>query len=281
MDLASRPAASVRSRRPPRGASDPFADLAPLYDLDVEGYDADIELYEALAAQVGRGARPARVLELGCGTGRVAVALAKAGHPVVAVDMSESMLAHGRERSAGLPVRYVRGDMRALDLGERFRLVIVPLGGLEHMERTDDLARALATVERHLALGGLAVVDVAAPQPDDLAPGIQPLVEHWTRTIPAEGGTRVTKLVSVEVRPSQGLRQVTWHFDMQPVAGALRRVTVRFPLRMLTAGELELAATLAGLRVAGWHGDYVLSPRDDGDERIIATLRRARRPRSR
>jgi hypothetical protein len=50
---------------------------------------------------------------------------------------------------------------------------------------------------------------------------------------------------------------------------------------MITAGELELAAALAGLQVTGWHGDYTLAPLDDGDERIIATLRRARRPRSR
>ena len=269
--------------RPRRGTRDRLADLAPLYDLDVAGYDADIDLYAALAAEAGRGSRPARVLELGCGTGRVAAALAEEGHPIVAVDTSEAMLARCRERGAGLPLRCVHGDMRTLELGERFRLVLVPLGGLEHMESAEELTQALATVELHLAPGGLAVVDVAAPQPDDLALGAQPLVEHWTRELPAAGdspGALVTKLVSVEAQPAHGLRQVTWHFDVQPAGEALRRVTVRFPLRMITAGELELAAALAGLRVTGWHGDYTLAPLDDGDERIIATLRRARRPRS-
>ncbi len=280
MDRAAPATAPARPRRTARGVADPFAELAPLYDLDVLGYDADIELYAALAEQAGRGARPARVLELGCGTGRVAAALAAEGHPVVAVDASEPMLARCRERCAALPARCLRGDMRALDLGERFRLVLVPLGGLEHMQSAEELTQALATVERHLAPGGLAVVDVAAPQPEDLALGAQPLVEHWTRELAAAGGApaaRVTKLVSVEARPAQGLRQVTWHFDVQPAGEALRRVTVRFPLRMITAGELELAASLAGLQVTGWHGDYSLSPLDDGDERIIATLRRARR----
>jgi SAM-dependent methyltransferase len=284
VDRARRPPASARSRRAPRGASDPFAELAPLYDLDVEGHDEDIELYTALAARASRGGRPARVLGRGSGTGRVASALAAAGHSVVAVDASASMLAQCRERCAGLPVRCVRGDMRTLDLGERFRLVLVPLGGLEHMESAEELTQALATVARHLAPGGLAVVDVAAPQPEDLALGAQPLVEHWTRDLPGAGGApgaRVTKLVSLEAQPAESLRQVTWHFDVQPAEGALRRVTVRFPLRMITAGEIELAAALAELRVTGWHGDYTLSPLDDGAVRIIATLRRARRRRSR
>ncbi len=283
--VESRPSSAACGARPPRpaAASDPFAELAPFYDLDVAGYDADIELYANLAAEAGRpGGRPARVLELGCGTGRVACALASAGHTVTAVDVSAAMLARCRERSAGLPVRVRRGDMRSVRLGERFRLVLVPLGGLEHMPGAREVASALETVERHLAPGGLAVVDVASPQPEDLAPGAQPLVEQWTREIPpapGERGERVTKLVSLEARPSQGLREVTWHFDVQPPHGALRRVTVRFALRMITAGELELAAALAGLRVTGWYGDYDLTPFGDGAERIVATLSRSRRRR--
>ena len=278
------PRSAARDRpRPPRRAGDPLSELVPFYDLDVEGYDADIELYRELAGQVTRpGARPASVLELGCGTGRIAAALARAGHPVTAIDASAAMIARCRERCAGLPVRSLRRDMRSLDLGERYRLVLVPLGGLEHMESAAGVVSALASVRRHLAPGGLAVVDVAAPQPEDLAPGAQPLLEQWTRELPAAGGaaaSRVTKLVSLEARPSQGVRDVTWHFDVQPPGAALGRVTVRFSLRMITAGELELAAALAGLRVTDWYGDYDLAPLADGSARIVATLRRSRRRR--
>ncbi len=281
VEATPRPVGGDRPR-PARGAAaDLFSALIPFYDLDVVGYDADVELYEVLAGQVSRSPdRPARVLELGCGTGRVAAALAAAGHPVTAVDVSRAMLARCRERCAGLPVRILHGDMRTLDLDERFRLVLVPLGGLEHLKSAADLVRALTTVEHHLAPGGLAVVDVAAPQPEDLAPGVQPLLEQWTRDLPAAGGdpgARVSKLVSVESRPSESLRDVTWHFDVQPPGGALRRTTLRFALRMITAGELELAAVLAGLRVTGWYEDYDLTPLSDGAERIVVTLRRSRR----
>jgi len=84
-----------------------------------------------------------------------------------------------------------------------------------------------------------------APQPEP--PGAQPLVQGWTRELPSTGGapaSSVTKLVSLEARPSEGLRNVTWHFDVQPQGGALERVTVRFSLRMITAGELELTPLL-------------------------------------
>ena len=247
--------------------TDPFAVIAPFYDLDLAGYDRDVTMYRELAASRG----PA-VLELGCGTGRVASPLAAAGLEVVGVDASPAMLAVARERAGDAPFATVEGDMRTLDLGRRFDAVLIPLGGLQHMETAEEVAAALATVARHLAPGGMAVVDVEAPHPQDLEPGPQPLVEHWTR--PWRGGS-VTKLVAVEGAPVRGLRHVTWHFDVQPPEGALARLTARFTLRTVTAGELELAARLAGLAVTAWHGDYDLSPAADGDERLIALLERS------
>jgi SAM-dependent methyltransferase len=246
------------------GLVDPFATLAPFYDLDLEGYEDDIRLYEQL---LHTGVR--RVLELGCGTGRVAAALARSGIEVTGVDLSPAMLDAARERVAGLPVRLVEADMRSLDLGERFDAVLVPLGGLQHLKTVDDLVAAMETISRHLEPEGIAAADVEAPHADDFTPGPQPVVEHWTRE--RDGGL-VTKWVAVDARPSEGLREVTWHFDAQPVEGPLRRVTQRFLLRTLTPGEIALAARLAGLAVTGEFGGYRLEPYEDGAERLIVTL---------
>lgn len=250
----------------PPTADDAFAVIAPFYDLDLEGYDDDVEMYRELARTRG-----ADVLELGCGTGRVAGALAEDGLEVVGVDVSEAMLAIARERARA--VSFVRADMRSLDLGRRFACVLVPLGGLQHMETAAEVAGALGVVARHLAPDGLAVVDVETPLPDDFAPGPQPLVEHWTRRW--QGGS-VTKLVAVEAAPSLGLRYVTWHFDVQEPEGPLRRHSAQFALRTVTAGELELAARLAGLAVTAWYGDYDLSPLGDDASRTVALLEHAR-----
>lgn len=242
--------------------------VAAFYDLDLEGYDRDVAMYRELASsRVAEGF--ADLLELGCGTGRVTAPLAEAGLDVVGVDSSPAMLDVARRRVGTLPVTLIEGDMREIDLSRRFDAVLIPLGGLQHMETAADVAAALGTVARHLAPHGLAAVDVEAPHPDDLAPGPQPLLEHWTR--PWRGGS-VTKLVAVEGEPSRGLRRVTWHYDVQPADGPLRRLTARFTLRAITAGELELAARLAGLVVTAWYGDYDLSPVSDGDERLLAVL---------
>lgn len=246
-------------------ALDPFAVVAPLYDLDLEGYDDDIAYYRASALKRG-GA----VLELGSGTGRVAIPLAQAGLRVVAVDSSSAMLAVAEQREAPPEIEFVEADMRTLRLGRRFETVLMPLGSLQHMETAGAVAQALATIAAHLAQDGVAIIDVEAPQPEDLAAGVQPLTEHWTR--PWHGG-QVTKLVSVAARPAAGVREVTWHFDVQPPEGPLRRLTQRFTLRTITTGELELAARLAELRIEAIYGDYAMTAFDDCAERCVVVLR--------
>ncbi len=262
------PAASA-----PTSGGDPFAAVAPFYDLDLEGYDDDVAWYCQLAAEAD-GA----VLELGCGTGRVARALALDGVEVVGVDISAAMLSIASEQPGGERASWVEGDLRTVDLGREFQLVVIPLGGLQHMAELDDLVAAFRSIRRHLAADGVAVVDVEAPLPDDFTPGPQPLIEHWTREWrPQPDGPvlTVSKLVSVEAYPSESRRAVTWHFDIQGADAPLRRETAQFDLRTITAAELELAGRLAGLEVSGRWGDYELTPFDDGAQRLVMAFARS------
>ncbi len=238
--------------------------IAPFYDLDLEGYEDDLALYLALAEEC-EGA----VLELGCGTGRVALALAAASCEVAGVDSSAAMLAIARARAGAERVAWIEGDMRTLDLGRRFGLVLVPLGGLQHLESVGDVVAAFEVIARHLDGGGVAAIDVEAPHPEDFEAGPQPLLEHWTR--PWRSG-QVTKWVAVVGAPAVGLREVTWHFDEQDASGGLRRHTARFTMRTFTPAELELAGRLAGLALVALHGDYDGSPYDDGAQRMVATF---------
>lgn len=264
----------------PADPVDPFAATAPFYDLDLQEYEEDIAFYrELLTRMVGPDGA---VLELGCGTGRIAIPLAEAGLSVVGVDSSPAMLAEARRRAASLPegaggpegkaLTLIEGDMRSLDLHRRFAAVILALGGLQHVESMDELVAVLHVVAGHLDDGGIAILDLDAPHSDDFIAGPRPLVEHWTR--PWQGG-QVTKLVAVDNRPAEGLRRVTFHYDVQPGEGPLRRLTHRFVLRIVTAGELELAARLAGLAITAQYGDYELGPFEDGSDRQVVMLERA------
>lgn len=252
-------------------AADPFEAIAPFYDLDVHEHDEDLPFYRQIVEMHGT-----EVLELGCGTGRVALDLADAGASVTGVDISVAMLERARTRAAeaGVAVEWIEGDLLSLDLGHRFDAVLMPLGTIQHLTSAAQIATALARAAAHLDENGAVVVDVEAPHGDDFNPGPLPLVEHWTRPWP-EGGGQVTKLVAVDVAPSEALRYVTWHFDVQPAEGPLTRVTSQFTLRTTTLGELELAGQLAGLEVVGAYGDYEFSPFEDGDPRLVVVLQHA------
>ncbi|HEV2753333.1 MAG TPA: class I SAM-dependent methyltransferase, partial [Solirubrobacteraceae bacterium] len=88
------------------------------HDLECGGYSADLALWRELAGDPGSLGGP--VLDLGAGTGRVALDLARRGHEVVALDLDETLLRALRGRARGLAVEAVHGDARAFTLGRSF-----------------------------------------------------------------------------------------------------------------------------------------------------------------
>jgi SAM-dependent methyltransferase len=126
------------------------------HDIECGGYDLDLPLWRELAAREG-----APVLDVGAGTGRVALDLARRGHEVVALDLSAELLGALRERGAGLPVTAVQADAREFDLDARFTLVIVPMQTVQLLGGPAGRARFLARAREHLAPGGLLAVALA------------------------------------------------------------------------------------------------------------------------
>src|SRR3989304_4574878 len=104
-----------------------------------------------------RGAPPPghAVLELACGTGRVTIAIAEAGLPIVGLDASPAMLGRARHKTEGRDnPRWVDGDMRDFRLDERFGLVIIPFRSFLHLLTVADQKACLAHIREHLAEGG-------------------------------------------------------------------------------------------------------------------------------
>jgi SAM-dependent methyltransferase len=133
--------------------------MAEHYDVLTSGLPGDVDFYVALARE---GESP--VLELGCGTGRVAIPIARAGVEIVGLDSSSAMLAKARQRSAGLTnVRWVEGDMRDFDLPERFGLVIIPYRAFQHLITVDEQKSCLACIRRHLRDDGRLAFNVFNP----------------------------------------------------------------------------------------------------------------------
>jgi SAM-dependent methyltransferase len=127
------------------------------HDVECGAYGEDLPLWRELAAVAG-----GPVLDVGAGTGRVALHLARQGHAVVALDRSPALLAALRERAAGLPVETVVADARAFDLGDRrLPLVLVPMQTIQLLGGPEGRAAFLARAAAHLAPGGLLAIAIA------------------------------------------------------------------------------------------------------------------------
>jgi SAM-dependent methyltransferase len=135
-----------------------FSPLVVWHDVECGGYSADLALWRELA-----GAEAGPVLDVGAGTGRVALELARAGHSVTALDREPELLDALRARSAGLAVETAVADAAGFSLRRRFGLVIVPMQTIQLLrERTGFLAAA----HRHLEPGGLLAIAITAALED-------------------------------------------------------------------------------------------------------------------
>jgi SAM-dependent methyltransferase len=126
------------------------------HDLECGGYGEDLPLWRSLADEVG-----GPVLDVGAGTGRVALDLAAAGVPVVALDADAALLAAARRRADGLSVETVVADARRFALGRRFALVLVPMQTLQLLGGPAGRAAFFRRALEHLRPAGLLAAALA------------------------------------------------------------------------------------------------------------------------
>jgi SAM-dependent methyltransferase len=248
---------------------DPYQLLPELYDLEHEDFADDLGLYLQLAEVVGDP-----ILELGSGTGRVLVPLARAGYRVTGLDQSAAM--HARARLAlkdtGLADRITlhQDEMSAADAapGGPFGLALFTLNGFMHLATQDEQRRALTAVRQALDPRGMVVVDIMNPMPELLA-GFDGRVRHegsWKQP----DGTHVTRYAARTHHHTEQLIQTQLWYDLAAEDGALRRISTAFPMRYAHRSELELMLELAGFVEWRIYGSYDLDPHDDASDRLIA-----------
>ena len=133
------------------------------HDVECAAYTADFELWRVLA-DTAHGP----VLDVGCGTGRVALDLGARGYEVTGIDSDPELIdaLRDRARERRLPVEAVVGDARTFDLGTTFALVISPMQVVQLLGGADGRAQMLAAVRRHLQPGGLFAAALANPFED-------------------------------------------------------------------------------------------------------------------
>lgn len=234
--------------------------MAALYDA-FNPWDEDTEFYLRLV-----GAAPRRVLDLGCGTGRLTIALAERGHDVIGLDPAAAMLAAARQRPGADRVRWVEADARDFDLGERFDLAVMTGHAFQVFLEDDEVRGLLRSVLRHLKPGGCFAFESRNPPAREW--------EEWT----AEA-SRDRALV-------EGVGAVEAEWDVTAVEGD--RVSFETRYRYIQSGErLKGMSTLrflpqsaiaehlarAGFESVRWFGDWSDAPFAPESREIIAVAR--------
>jgi len=252
-------------------------DYAPFYDWENARTlgRRDVPFWRRVAAETD-----GPVLELGCGTGRVSLPLARAGIELVGIDRSAPMLQRAIRRARRLRLiptpqalvptrpRFVRGDIRALPFRRRaFAMVLAPYGILQSLIRPRDLTAALESVARVLARGATFGID--------LVPDV-PKWREYTDRVQMTGRAGAARLTLIESVRQDPKRHLTTFAQRYVVRRGSRTTEHQFDLtfRTLSVEQMSTQLERAGFAVTAVLGDYRGRPWDDRADVWIILARR-------
>jgi SAM-dependent methyltransferase len=219
-------------------------EVAARYDESVaEMFDpsAVAPVVDVLAELAGGG----RALELGIGTGRIALPLAARGVPVYGIELSEAMAARLREKPGGREIGVTIGDFATTTVDGSFAVAYLVFNTINNLTTQEAQVACFRNVAAHLDAGGTFVIEVGVPQLQRVAPGETMHVfdaseEHW----------------GIDEYDIAGQGLVSHHFSV--VRGRVERLSI--PFRYVWPAELDLMAQLAGMRLRERWADWGREP---------------------
>jgi SAM-dependent methyltransferase len=251
-------------------AVDLYAPIAELYDFSYSDFTEDIDFYDNLARAAG-----GPLLELGAGSGRVAIPLAQRGYDVTGLDNSPSMLAQARRRLQGAGklkgrIELIEGDMTDFELDRQFGMVLVAANTFQHLLTTKEQQACGRCAKKSLVPGGIFAMSIRSPSSAtwENTDGWSPMLMHWSRRDEATGDL-VMKFCVEQPDPGRMVRRLTYIYDRVGASGDVKRSVFETELRYSTEAEIRLLLQHCGLRVTHVYGDYDLAPVGAGDNLVF------------
>ena len=271
------------ARRPSPADGAVYDPIARYYDLDHAGFEDDLAFYQQFAR-----AWAGLVLDVGIGTGRVAVPLARAGYEVVGVDASAAMLAIARRRidaeGLGDRVTLVQGEAGTFQAPADCGLALFTLNTFSHLLTGTEQLAALVNVRQHLLPGGRLLIDQWNPHASDAPDSSGQWIFGYRRQ--DARGHWVTQSVSSTADPAAQLLYTTIIYDEEVLLRRRRaassatdrsrvvREVVSMRLRYFTRFEVEWLLLAAGYALEAVFGTYDLDAYSASAPRLIWLARK-------
>jgi SAM-dependent methyltransferase len=240
------------------------------YNCEPPQIAGDVAFYESLARK-----RAGPVLELACGTGRIALALAERGLDITGVDVSDGMLTIARRKAAGLPapvwerLTLVNQDMSQLNLGRRFSLIFIAFRSFQHLLTFDLQQKSLKAIRCHLEHDGRLALHLFDPRLDLLIDENGPSAQ-LSGTDPVTGRRYFGEVLRTHFDHLAQIRRDAWRYtEMDAKGKVLDEDTREMALRWTYRWELRHLLRLCGFVVEAEFSDFAGSAPAYGKELII------------
>jgi SAM-dependent methyltransferase len=245
--------------------------LAAVYDY-IPGYRnrPDRDFYVQYCCEAG-----GKIVELGCGTGRILIPAAAAGCLVTGIDRSEYMLARCREKLSQKTievqkrVHLIEASMTDFDLNDRFRLAIIPFHSFQHLITVDEQMACLKRINHHLIPDGRLVFDVFQVKFDLIInPEVTKETVYDNFTLPDGRQATYSGRIAALHRAEQ-YNDVELIFNITDSDGNTERMVQTFPMRYFFRYEMEHLLARSGFKVIEIYGNFDHTPLTDDSPEMI------------
>ncbi|MHC0038303.1 class I SAM-dependent methyltransferase [Pseudoneobacillus sp. C159] len=238
------------------------------YDEENNPFTDDIPFLLKWAAKV-----EGPIIDLACGTGRVTIPLAKAGHPLIGVDVHQGMLNHARQKSsqAGLPIEWVEQDCSNLQLSVKSSLIYMVGNSFQHFLSNEDQNGLLTSVNRQLTDGGIFIFGTRFPSLEEL---LQPSIEEYWKSYSKDR----LKVDLYTISRYDALTQIQHYetirkfFDEKGSMVDENRTNIR--LRYVFPKEMERLLHETGFEILHVYRDWQENPLTEESQQMIYVLRK-------
>jgi ubiquinone/menaquinone biosynthesis C-methylase UbiE len=228
-----------------------FYSDAQRYDLVMGAY-ASGDLLNFYRRQVARYGEP--VLELACGSGRLTIPLANEGVNITGMDISEEMLNQAKLKASksGGNIRFIQGDMRNFDLGEKFKFIFIPAQSLSHLRTREEIEDCFSCVQRHLTDEGRFLIEL-------FNSSMRLLARESGRRYPVDqyedpkGGFQVFVTEEVRYDAASQVNHIRWFFRYE---GNNQETVLSFEMRQFFPQEIDALLGYNGFLIEHKYGTY-------------------------